>query len=96
LIYDWNALPETQFAPKQRVMLDDESLRDGLQSPSVKDPHIEEKIKILHLMEDLGIDLVDIGLPGAGPRAVGGRRAAGAGNRELPDEDQAQLRRPYS
>jgi 2-isopropylmalate synthase len=70
LIYDWNSLPETQFAPKQRVMLDDESLRDGLQSPSVKDPHIEEKIKILHLMEDLGIDFVDIGLPGAGPRAV--------------------------
>src|SRR6476660_7075829 len=51
-------------------MLDDESLRDGLQSPSVKDPHIDEKIKILHLMEDLGIDFVDIGLPGAGPRAV--------------------------
>ncbi len=51
-------------------MLDDESLRDGLQSPSVKDPPIEEKIKILHLMEDLGIDLADIGLPGAGPRAV--------------------------
>src|SRR5215472_17453028 len=50
-------------------MLDDESLRDGLQSPSVRDPHIEEKIKILHLMEDLGIDMVDIGLPGAGPRA---------------------------
>ena len=68
LIYDWNTLPGTEFAPKQRVMLDDESLRDGLQSPSVKDPHIEEKIKILHLMEDLGIDFADIGLPGAGPR----------------------------
>src|SRR4029077_10151100 len=51
-------------------MLDDESLRDGLQSPSVKDPPIEEKLRILHLMEDLGIDFVDIGLPGAGPRAV--------------------------
>src|SRR6476469_379095 len=70
LIYDWNSLPGTEFAPKQRVMLDDESLRDGLQSPSVKDPHIDEKIKILHLMEDLGIDFADIGLPGAGPRAV--------------------------
>lgn len=51
-------------------MLDDESLRDGLQSPSVKDPPIDEKIRILHLMEDLGIDMADIGLPGAGPRAV--------------------------
>src|SRR5258708_25191430 len=70
LIYDWNTLPGTEFAPKQRVMLDDESLRDGLQSPSAKDPPIEEKIKILHLMEELGIDFADIGLPGAGARAV--------------------------
>src|SRR6476469_4529966 len=70
LIYDWNTLPETAFTAKPRVMLDDESLRDGLQSPSVTDPPIEEKLKILHLMEDLGIDLADIGLPGAGPRAV--------------------------
>src|SRR6476469_7949478 len=70
LIYDWNTLPETGFTAKPRVMLDDESLRDGLQSPSVTDPPIEEKLKILHLMEDLGIDLADIGLPGAGPRAV--------------------------
>src|SRR5215467_1816337 len=51
-------------------MLDDETLRDGLQSPSVKDPPIDEKIAILHLMEELGIDMADIGLPGAGPRAV--------------------------
>ncbi|HEV8492755.1 MAG TPA: 2-isopropylmalate synthase, partial [Candidatus Angelobacter sp.] len=70
LIYDWNSLPETGFTAKPRVMLDDESLRDGLQSPSVTDPPIEEKLKILHLMEDLGIDFADIGLPGAGPRAM--------------------------
>jgi 2-isopropylmalate synthase len=50
--------------------LNDETLRDGLQNPSVFDPSIEEKIEILHLMEDLGIDSVNIGLPGAGPRAV--------------------------
>jgi 2-isopropylmalate synthase len=50
-------------------MLDDETLRDGLQNPSVFDPPIAEKIKILHLMESLGIDSVNIGLPGAGPRA---------------------------
>src|SRR2546430_17015674 len=49
--------------------LDDETLRDGLQNPSVFDPSIEEKIEILHLMESLGIDSVNIGLPGAGPRA---------------------------
>src|SRR5437899_11346923 len=52
-----------------RVLLDDETLRDGLQNPSVFDPSIEEKIEILHLMESLGIDAVNIGLPGAGPRA---------------------------
>jgi 2-isopropylmalate synthase len=51
-------------------MLDDETLRDGLQNPSVHDPTIEEKIEILHLMEALGIDSVNIGLPGAGPRAM--------------------------
>jgi len=50
------------------VEFDDESLRDGLQSPSVKDPTIEEKIQILHYMEDLGINTANIGLPGAGPR----------------------------
>lgn len=51
------------------VMLNDETLRDGLQNPSVRDPSIGEKIEILHLMEALGIDTVNIGLPGAGPRA---------------------------
>jgi 2-isopropylmalate synthase len=49
-------------------MLDDETLRDGLQSPSVLDPPIEEKIKILHLMDQLGVETADVGLPGSGPR----------------------------
>lgn len=70
LIYDWNSVAGPSIAPTHRVMLDDESLRDGLQSPSVKDPPIGDKIRILHLMEELGIDMADIGLPGAGPRAV--------------------------
>lgn len=70
LIYDWNSVAGPAFPPVQRIMLDDESLRDGLQSPSVKDPPISQKIQILHLMEDLGVDMADIGLPGAGPRAV--------------------------
>jgi 2-isopropylmalate synthase len=69
LIYDWNG--ESQPAAlKPRVLLDDETLRDGLQSPSVSAPTIEQKLKILHLMEDLGIDTADIGLPGAGPHVV--------------------------
>jgi isopropylmalate/homocitrate/citramalate synthase len=69
LIYDWNLVGRTQ-APARRVELNDETLRDGLQSPSVIDPPIEKKIAILHLMDSLGIDSANIGLPGAGPRAV--------------------------
>jgi 2-isopropylmalate synthase len=69
-IYDWNVATATAIAPGTRVLLNDETLRDGLQNPSVFDPSIEEKIEILHLMEALGINGVNIGLPGAGPRAV--------------------------
>jgi 2-isopropylmalate synthase len=69
LIYDWNNVPGAEFKPAGRVLLTDESLRDGLQSPSVKDPTIDEKLRILHLMEKLGINFLDMGLPGAGPRA---------------------------
>ena len=58
------------IAPGTRVLLNDETLRDGLQNPSIQDPTIEEKIEILHLMELLQIDSVNIGLPGAGPRAL--------------------------
>ena len=70
LIYDWNALSPKSMHPLGPVRLADETLRDGLQSPSVRDPSIEQKIEILHLMEALGINTLDLGLPGAGPRAV--------------------------
>src|SRR3974390_3161548 len=70
LIYDWNQVYAASAKPAGPVLLNDESLRDGLQSPSVQDPFIEDKIEILHLMEALGINMLDIGLPGAGPRAV--------------------------
>lgn len=66
LIYDWNTLA---LKPFPIVELCDESLRDGLQSPSVKDPDSEKKCQLLHLMNDLGITIANIGLPGAGPRA---------------------------
>jgi isopropylmalate/homocitrate/citramalate synthase len=70
LIYDWNRLyPESLRLPGP-VLLTDETLRDGLQSPSVRDPSIEQKLEILHFMESLGINSLDLGLPGAGPRAV--------------------------
>jgi len=70
LIYDWNLAGERAIKPGTRVLLNDETLRDGLQNPSIHDPTIEEKIEILHLMEKIGIDAVNIGLPGAGPRAA--------------------------
>jgi 2-isopropylmalate synthase len=69
LIYDWNKVGSYSRRQSKPVLLADESLRDGLQSPSVRDPSIPEKIEILHLMELLGINILDLGLPGAGPRA---------------------------
>ena len=66
LIYDWNVMGETLPPPAGRVMFDDETLRDGLQSPSVKTPSIEEKLRLLYLMDELGIDTANLGLPGAG------------------------------
>jgi 2-isopropylmalate synthase len=70
LIFDWNTAFGSEARFRNRVLLNDESLRDGLQSPSVRDPSIAEKIEILHQMETLGIQFADIGLPGAGPRAL--------------------------
>jgi 2-isopropylmalate synthase len=70
LIYDWNQLYPQSLRPPGPVLLNDETLRDGLQSPSVRDPSIEQKIEILHLMEAIGINSLDLGLPGAGPRAI--------------------------
>ena len=70
LIYDWNEHGERWEVPPFRIQFDDETLRDGLQSPSVLTPTIEQKVELLHLMEKLGIDTADIGLPGAGPHVV--------------------------
>jgi len=70
LIYDWNHDAVAAGPSRPVAMLDDETLRDGLQSPSVRTPTIEEKIDILHHMDALGIDTADIGLPGAGPKVA--------------------------
>jgi 2-isopropylmalate synthase len=69
IIYDWNALERRGPLFKHRVSFFDETLRDGIQCPSVVDPRIEDKLKLVHLMNDVGIDAVDIGLPGAGRRS---------------------------
>jgi 2-isopropylmalate synthase len=68
LIYDWNIAAERPARTGDRkIEFDDETLRDGLQSPSVTDPTLDEKVRILHFMNDIGVDSADIGLPGAGP-----------------------------
>jgi 2-isopropylmalate synthase len=72
LVYDWNTIAPSHPAPGRHIGFDDETLRDGLQSPSVCEPSVEKKLELLHLMDDLKIDTADIGLPGAG-----GTHAAG-------------------
>ena len=70
LIFDWARSGPNAVEWPDRVMLDDETLRDGLQSPSVIDPSLETKVELLHLMERLGIETADVGLPGAGRRQL--------------------------
>ena len=68
--YDWNEPEQSLWSTQSQIQFQDETLRDGLQCPSVSDPPIEAKLEILHLMHKLGIHGADVGLPGAGPRAV--------------------------
>jgi len=75
LIYDWNRTEPAFDWSQARVELNDETLRDGLQSPSARDPSLDVKKRLLHLMADLGIVGADIGLPAAGPRAAEHARA---------------------
>ena len=83
LIYDWNQSNSAFDWPNAKgIQLNDETLRDGLQNPSVVDPPIGDKIRLLHLMDQLGIHSANIGLPGAGPRAV---EAATALAKEIAD-----------
>ena len=75
LIFDWNSVGFGRPLTNKNIVLLDETLRDGIQSPSVFDPTIEDKIAILRLMDQLGIDVADVGLPGAGQRAIDDVRA---------------------
>jgi len=70
LVYDWNGKDRRGPVLRKRPGFVDETIRDGLQSPSVIDPTIEQKMELVRLMDRLGIDVVNLGLPGAGPRAV--------------------------
>ncbi len=66
LIHDWNQAGA--FRPSRPLQFDDETLRDGLQSPAVSDPTIDQKLELLELMDKLGIHTANLGLPGAGGR----------------------------
>jgi 2-isopropylmalate synthase len=67
LIYDWN-LVEEEPRPTHKILVTDETLRDGLQSPSITHPDIQDKVYLLYLMRDLGVDAADLGLCGAGEK----------------------------
>ncbi|MEE9386624.1 MAG: 2-isopropylmalate synthase [Nannocystaceae bacterium] len=69
LVYDWNEKDRRGPLLRRAPQFLDESIRDGLQSPSVRDPSLEQKIELLRLMVQLGIGSVNLGLPGAGKRA---------------------------
>ncbi len=70
IIYDWNSLERRGSLFKHKIAFFDETLRDGIQSPSVVDPRIDDKLKLVNLLNDVGVDAMDIGLPGAGKRAM--------------------------
>jgi len=70
VIYDWNELKHRNPAIQPGFKLVDETLRDGIQSPSVRNPTVEQKVELLHLMEACGIESADVGLPGTGAMAV--------------------------
>src|ERR1044072_1736778 len=83
LVYDWNTIEPSLTAPGRHISFDDETLRDGLQSPSVCEPPVEAKIELLHLMNALNIDTAEICLHGAGgTHAAGVERLA----REIVDQ----------
>ena len=69
IVYDWNTEGRSQFGMRA-VEIHDETLRDGIQCPSVTDPPIEVKKDVVRLLAKLGVHSVNVGLPGAGARAV--------------------------
>jgi isopropylmalate/homocitrate/citramalate synthase len=69
LVYDWNLVGVPEHPPRG-LRIHDETLRDGIQGPSVRDPDLEVKLRFLHLCDQLGVASIDLGLPGAGPRAM--------------------------
>ena len=65
VIYDWNVKGHTVSPPMRRVRIMDETFRDGIQCPSVTDPPVGAKAEMIRIMARVGVDVTDIGLPGA-------------------------------
>jgi len=76
LIYDWNTI-DAPPAPAHRVSVHDETLRDGIQGPSVRDPEIEVKLRFLHLADQLGVGSIDLRTSGRRPTSRRACRPAG-------------------
>src|SRR5687768_4266549 len=66
--FDWNAGKTGAELVSAGIWLQDETLRDGLQNPSVVEPRIEDKLELIHLMDQLGIQVVNVGLPASSRR----------------------------
>src|SRR2546421_11435073 len=86
LFFDWNAAHAAPDRLGEALVLD-ETLRDGIQSPSAVDPRIEEKIEILHLLDELGVVQLDLGLPGAGAPPPAAGEGGGGGGRGAPPQE---------
>jgi 2-isopropylmalate synthase len=54
------------FNPKGRVIVFDTTLRDGEQSPGAA-LNVSEKIEIAHVLEDMGVDVIEAGFPISSP-----------------------------
>ena len=51
-------------------ILFDETLRDGLQAPHIRNPSLEQKLAIIDHMSRSGVRSADLGFPGSGASAV--------------------------
>jgi len=70
LIHDWNLRGPWAEKTLSKVEIHDETIRDGIQCPSVHDPDLEQKLQIVRLLDQIGVHSSDLALPGAGARAL--------------------------
>jgi 2-isopropylmalate synthase len=72
MLFNWNSVPadpEPQAgSPKGSFF--DETLRDGIQAPTITAPSLEQKVQIVDHMMAAGIRSADLGFPSSGPVAA--------------------------